>query len=209
MAHVVWDWNGTLVADLDITIEAINVVMRAFDGRAVTAHDYGQHFRRPVRDFYEHLLDRRLDNDTWERIDVLFHEHYHQRVDTVSLAASAHDALAGVAAAGHTQSLLSMWRHDRLLREVDRHGIGTWFARVDGNHAEQGAPKSRFLARHLEKLRIDSSTVVMVGDSLDDAEAAHAVGARAVLVTSTHHVERLREAGVPMVDRLVDAVDHL
>lgn len=209
MAHVVWDWNGTLVADLDLTIESINAVMDAFGTPPITADDYGRHFRRPVRRFYEHLLDCTIDDHTWRRIDTVFHDHYHERVGTLSLAVGAHAALAHVAASGHTQSLLSMWRHDRLVREVDRHGIAQWFKRVDGNHAEQGDPKSRSLERHLDHLRVHSSTVVMVGDSLDDAEAAHAVGARAVLVTGTHHADRLRDTGVPMIERLIDAIDHL
>ena len=56
---------------------------------------------------------------------------------------------------------------------------------------------------------MDGENVMVVGDTLDDAEAARTVVARAVLVTSTLHRDRLRTAGVPIVERLVDAVRML
>jgi phosphoglycolate phosphatase-like HAD superfamily hydrolase len=209
MRHVVWDWNGTLVADLDATVEAINVVMATFGGRRISPGDYRRHYQRPVRAFYEYLFERQLDNHTWVRIDELFHSEYSRRLEAIALASGAREALAGVAAAGHTQSLLSMWLHDQLLHEVDRHGIAHWFVRVDGNRPGQGDPKSKSLGRHLETLGLAGDQVVVVGDALDDVEAARTVGARAVLVTSTHQPERLRVTGVPVVDRLVDVLAHL
>jgi phosphoglycolate phosphatase-like HAD superfamily hydrolase len=209
MRHVVWDWNGTLVADLDATVEAINEVMVAFGGRRISPDDYGRRYRRPVRAFYDDLFQRQLDDHTWARIDELFHSEYRRRVEAITLASGAREALARVSAAGHTQSLLSMWLHDPLLQEVDRHGIAHWFVRVDGNRLGQGDPKSESLARHLKTLGLAGDQVVVVGDALDDVEAATAVGAQAVLVTSTHHPERLRVTGVPVVDRLVDVLAHL
>src|SRR5262245_42850679 len=104
MWHVVWDWNGTLVADLDATVEAINAVMAAFSRPGISLDDYRQHYRRPVRAFYEHLFEAQLEDDTWDRIGELWHSEYQQRLDAVPLAPGAHETLAGVAAAGHTQS---------------------------------------------------------------------------------------------------------
>jgi phosphoglycolate phosphatase-like HAD superfamily hydrolase len=207
--HVVWDWNGTLIADFEATVESVNEVMVAFGCPRISAGDYSRHYQRPVRGFYEQIMDRRVDDGTWGEIDALFHREYHRRVPEISLAADATDALARVASAGRTQSLLSMWFHDRLVHEVDRRGIARWFSRVEGNHAEVGEPKTLALTRHLAALRLDGDEVLVVGDAIDDVEAASAVGARAVLVATTHHPERLARAGVPVVERLVDALDHL
>lgn len=209
MAHVVWDWNGTLVADLGATIESINEVLAHFGVASIDEAHYARHYCRPVRTFYEHLLDCELDDPTWARIDRLYHDHYHGQLGSFPLTPGAREALTGAADAGHSQSLLSMWSHERLLVEIDRYGIGHWFARVEGCRAGRGDGKTESLVRHLEALGLEGRDVVLVGDALDDAEAARAVGARSVLLTSTHHPERLSAAGVPTVDRLIDALTHL
>jgi phosphoglycolate phosphatase-like HAD superfamily hydrolase len=209
MRHVVWDWNGTLVADLDATVEAINEVMAAFGLQTISPDDYRLHYCRPVRAYYEYLFQGQLDDHAWVRIGELWHSEYHRRLDAVALAPGAGETLAAVAAAGYTQSLLSMWLHDRLIQEVERHGIAHWFVRVDGCRLGPGDSKSESLVRHLETLGLVGDQVVVVGDALDDVEAARAVGARAVLVTGTHHPERLQAAGVPVVDRLVDVLAYL
>jgi phosphoglycolate phosphatase-like HAD superfamily hydrolase len=209
MRHVVWDWNGTLVADLDATVEAVNEVLAAFGGPRISPDDYRRHYRRPVRAFYEYLFGRELDHPTWLRIGELWHLEYHRRLEAIALAPGASESLAAIVCAGHTQSLLSMWLHDPLLRQVDRHGIAHWFVRVEGDRSGQGDLKSASMARHLKTLGLPADQVVVVGDALDDVEAAEAVGARAVLVASTHHPERLQVTGVPVVDRLADVLAHL
>jgi phosphoglycolate phosphatase-like HAD superfamily hydrolase len=48
---------------------------------------------------------------------------------------------------------------------------------------------------------------VLIGDSVDDAEAAASVGAGAVLYSGGFtHVDKLRAVGVPVVDTLHEAV---
>ena len=209
MAHVVWDWNGTLVADLGATIESINEVLAHFGVASINEAHYARYYCRPVRTFYEHLLDRELDDPTWARIDQLYHDHYHGRLGSFPLTSGAPEALAATADAGHSQSLLSMWSHERLLVEMDRYEIRHWFARIDGSREARGDSKAESLVRHLDALGVDGRDVVLVGDAIDDAEAARAVGARSVLLSSTHHPERLRQTGAPIVDRLIDALEHL
>jgi phosphoglycolate phosphatase-like HAD superfamily hydrolase len=213
MAHVVWDWNGTLLADMDATVDSVNVVMTEFGAPQITAADYALHYRRPVRDFYEHLLGRQLDQPTWARIDEVWHDHYHAQLDTIPLADQAIDVLDALAAAGHSQSLLSMWWHDLLLSECHKRDIAHWFARIDGNVSGVGDRKSTSLTGHLEALGLDARSpdrdVVVIGDTLDDAEAAHNSGARAILVTFTTHPDRLSRAGVPMIDSLLDLLSHV
>ena len=86
------------------------------------------------------------------------------------------DLLAGK---GYTQSVLSMWWHDRLGVAVRELGIHLAFRRVDGLRAEEaGGEKAEFMVRHLAALGVDAADVVMVGDSVDDAAAARACSAR-------------------------------
>lgn len=209
MSHVIWDWNGTLVDDHDIVIESVNAVMAAFDGPPVTSETYLDRYHRPVHRFYEYLLGTKITDDHWHRIDSIFNDHYHTRLDTVPLAAGAEQALASVAGLGHTQSLLSMWRHDLVIREASRHGIDGWFQRIEGNRTRSGDPKSVSLKLHLQALGLGPSDVTMIGDTLDDFDAATTIGARIILITGSQNPDKLRATGAPVVNSLPEAINHL
>jgi phosphoglycolate phosphatase-like HAD superfamily hydrolase len=68
------------------------------------------------------------------------------------------------------------------------------------------------MVRHLTALRaadpeISGERTVVIGDAVDDAVAAAAVGAKAVLYTGgSHSRASLAAAGVPVVDSLAEAV---
>ena len=126
------------------------------------------------------------------------------------LAEGATEVLAAVHGSGRTQSLLSMWRHHELVPLVRSRGLDRWFRRIDGLRGPGGGRKRRHLERHLRRLGVPPRDVVVVGDALDDAEAARAVGARCVLVASgSHHRCDLEGAGVPVVDDLPSVVPLL
>jgi phosphoglycolate phosphatase-like HAD superfamily hydrolase len=75
-----------------------------------------------------------------------------------------------------------MWSHAELVPELDRRGLTGWLARIDGREGYAlGDFKAAYLTRHLAALGLDGADCVLVGDSVDDADAAAAVGAGCVL----------------------------
>jgi phosphoglycolate phosphatase-like HAD superfamily hydrolase len=206
--HVVWDWNGTLLADQWAVLGALNVLVEQLGRPPVDMATYRALYTRPVRVFYERLLDRAIDDQTWDHIDEVFHRAYFDLVHRAPLDPDARPAMRHVAASGRTQSLLSMARHDHLLEMVAHHDIDHHFERVDGVRGVGGGHKEAWLRAHLDALSVASADeVLVVGDALDDAVAATAVGAPVVLFDGgSHPVEVLHEAGVPVVDSLAAAV---
>jgi phosphoglycolate phosphatase-like HAD superfamily hydrolase len=197
------------VDDLEVVVLSVNAVMREFDGPVVTIDDYRAHYRRPVRHFYDHLLGRGVDEDSWARIDTIFHEQYEAHNHRAPLAAGAIEALEMISGQGVTQSLLSMWRHELLIPELDRRGIHGWFQRIDGSHSGEDGSKEQALIRHLGSLKLQPRAVALIGDTEDDAHAAQAIGAFVVLVTGTQDPARLRATGAPVFETLVEASRHI
>ncbi len=78
-----------------------------------------------------------------------------------------------------SQSLLSMWFHEELVPAVETYGLAGVFARVDGLRTEVGGDlKAGHLARHLAALGVRGEQVVLIGDSLDDADGGRLGGRR-------------------------------
>jgi phosphoglycolate phosphatase-like HAD superfamily hydrolase len=203
--HLVWDWNGTLLDDLKLVVDATNACLASIGGPAITAEEHRRDFRRPILDYYAHVLQRPVDEVEFQLLDDAFHDAYRRGVAGVRLAPDALDAMAKWPG---TQSLLSMFFHDELLVEVERHGLGARLVRVDGLPGTVGGHrKATYLERHLAALSVDPAGVVLIGDSVDDGDAARAVGATAVLYAGGFtDPALLRATGLPVADSLLEAV---
>ncbi|RLK13969.1 phosphoglycolate phosphatase-like HAD superfamily hydrolase [Micromonospora sp. M71_S20] len=203
--HLVWDWNGTLLNDLSLVVDCTNAAFASVGGPAVTADEHRVRFRRPIADYYAEVLGRAVDDDAFGRLDRIFHDAYRTGLTTCALA---HDATDAMAAWPGSQSLLSMWFHEELVPTVHTYGLTGRFVRVDGLRASVGGDrKAESLRRHLTELGVDGRDVVLIGDSVDDADAAVSVGGRAVLYTGGFtDAARLRASGHPVADTLSEAV---
>ncbi|RKN07790.1 HAD family hydrolase [Streptomyces radicis] len=211
--HIVWDWNGTLLHDIDVVVEATNVSFAEIGIPPITLERYRELYCVPVPRFYERLIGRLPTDEEWAVMDSTFHRHYFARADSAALAEGAAALLADWQEAGRTQSVCSLAPHERLLPWVTRLGIHSHFLRVDGNVTDGVVTgKAEQMARHLAALSalpsgLDPGRVVVIGDATDDAAAAAHAGAKAVLYTGGSHSRRsLLAAGVPVVDTLDEAV---
>lgn len=211
--HLVWDWNGTLLHDIHVVLDATNAAFAELDLAPITLERYREMYCVPVPRFYERLWGRRPTGEEWEVMDAAFHRHYWRLAQGAGLADGAAELLAAQQAAGRTQSLCSLAPHERLVPMLHTHGVAQHFLRVDGASGPSGgggAGKAEQMVRHLLGLRdVDPSRAVVIGDALDDASAAAHAGARAVLYTGGSHSRKsLAAAGVPVVDSLPEAVEE-
>ncbi|GFH33822.1 HAD family hydrolase [Streptomyces pacificus] len=208
-AHVVWDWNGTLLDDIHTVIEATNASFAEIGLGPISLERYRELYCVPVPLFYERLMGRLPTDEEWAAMDAVFHRHYWGLAGACLLTAGAADLLASRQAAGRTQSLLSLAPHEHLVPIVRRHGIEERFVRVDGRVGSSHAGKAEHMVRHVAALgNVPPERIVVVGDAADDALAAAHVGAKAVLYTGgSHSRASLRSSGVPVVDSLAEAVE--
>jgi phosphoglycolate phosphatase-like HAD superfamily hydrolase len=206
--HIVWDWNGTLLDDNHAVLAAVNAVCASYQRQPITLEEWRAVFCRPLDRCYERLLGRSLSGPDWARIDLAYHQAYRALLPDQRLAPDAADALRAWRAGSGTQSLLSMWFHDDLVRLVAELGLAGEFTRVDGLRAPVGGgSKSDHLADHLAALGLDPPDVVLIGDVEDDAAAAASVGARCILLsTGINSRAGLERTGVPVADSITAAL---
>ncbi|HTJ66574.1 MAG TPA: HAD family hydrolase [Actinospica sp.] len=211
--HIVWDWNGTLFDDQPLVTRSTNASLNAVGISSLGADRYQDLYRRPLQDFYLAMVGREFTAEEWERVEDAFSKTYAAGMTSCGLTADAVNALD--AWAPRSQSLLSMYDHDKLVPLVDSFGLAARLARVDGRPpALDYGPKTKYLAAHLTRLQaaypgLDPAEVALVGDCVDDAMAALEVGATAVLYTGgSSSRSNLEAAGLelPVVDSLTEAV---
>jgi phosphoglycolate phosphatase-like HAD superfamily hydrolase len=211
--HIVWDWNGTLFDDQPLVTRSTNASLGAVGFPELAADQYQDLYRRPLQDFYLAMVGRQFSTQEWELVEHAFSRTYADGMHTCELTADARAAID--AWSPRSQSLLSMYDHDKLVPLADSFGITSRLVRVDGRPpALDYGPKTKYLAAHLSHLQVlepdlAAAQVALVGDCVDDALAALEVGATAVLYTGGSSSRKNLEAaglGLPVVDSLIEAV---
>lgn len=72
--YVLWDWNGTILNDLDATLFAVNDLLAVYGLTPLDHNTYYSYIDTPIYKFYEHIFD--LNVVTMEMIKPLYGKFY-------------------------------------------------------------------------------------------------------------------------------------
>src|SRR4051812_14466160 len=129
--HIVWDWNGTLFHDMEAVLGASNAAFATVGLQPLSLQEYREQYEIPIPRFYQRLLGRVPSQAEWEALDGAFHDRYTQLSPACGLTEGVPELLTGWSAGpGRSQSLLSMYEHERLVPVVDAFGLTRHFVRV-------------------------------------------------------------------------------
>lgn len=194
--NVVWDWNGTLLDDVEISVNTINRMLRKKRLDELTVEKYKAIFGFPVKEYYEGI-GYDFNRDDWEAVSLDFVDTYGELSKDVVLTSGVNSVLAGLKEIGVRQYVLSALQEDLLEEMLERFGIRTYFEGVCGSDNIYADGKVARGERMLQVYPIDPRETLMVGDTLHDAEVAEALGFDIRLYAGGHNsAERLREKGI-------------
>lgn len=199
---VIWDFNGTLIDDLDLVVRTVNTQLAKRSLPPLTTEDYQGVFGFPVEDYYRRI-GVTFENESMADLSSDFFADYAPALKDCSLHEGALHTLEQMKERGLWQFVLSAME-EGMLRDMIRHlGIQDFFAGVYGlahQEADSKVSRGQDLLRDFD---IDPSTALLIGDTSHDAEVAESLGISAVLVSCGHQSKaRLRSAGCPVFSTL-------
>jgi phosphoglycolate phosphatase len=187
--HIIWDWNGTLLHDVDLCIDITNGLLSRHGLPRMDRERYLGIFGFPVRDYYAQLgFD--ISDESFHRLSVEFIAAYEARRLEAKLHPGAEEVHSAVLAAGATQSILSAYRHETLCEIIEHFRLTSKFVSLSGLDNIYAASKAALGRDALARLGIPPRDVLMVGDTLHDLEVAGEMGVDCVLVSHGHHPTR-------------------
>ena len=199
--YVIWDFNGTLLDDVQTGILSVNKLLCDRGLKPVDSVEYYRSvFRFPIIDYYR-ALGFDFEKEPYEEIAPQWVELYLENVKNADLFCDVEKTLKKIKAHGIKQSVLSATELDMLERQLKTLGIRDFFEEVMGLDNIHAGSKL-FLADDWRARHPDSS-VIFVGDTDHDVETARALRADCVLVCRGHQSkEYLKTLGVPVYDDL-------
>jgi len=208
-AHIVWDWNGTLLDDAWLSVEVLNAMLAKRSLPTLAKAAYLGMFDFPVINFYERIgFD--FKKESFEKVGVEFIDAYNSRRAECLLRSGAADFISGAKASGLTHSILSAYEKNYLADSVKNCGIDAHFIKISGLEDIFAGGKAELGRRHVEALKINKKSMVMVGDTSHDFEVAKGVGIDCVLFAGGHQdIVKLSKLGAPVAQNFEDLLNIL
>lgn len=181
---VIWDWNGTLLDDVEVARAAMNTVLRTRDLAEIPDDEaYRRVFGFPIRAFYARLG---VDDAEFVAAADEYLARFAASVGTASLHPDARTTLAAVEALDVEQVLISATPEDTLERQLAPHALSHHFAQIRGITDVYAASKEDVVATWLAASGHEPGRVLMVGDTNHDEEIADALHVRFIRFRNGH-----------------------
>lgn len=204
VTHVLWDWNGTLVDDLDLVIDVMNTLLAAKQLPLLDRPRHRRLFGFPVRDYYARL-GLGPEHGSFEEWARAFVDEYDGRVRDIPVRPAGRAILRRLRARGLGQVVLSAGRTEHLRELVALHDLRRDFDELLGLDDHYAHGKIDVARAWLDRTGLDAAGLLLIGDTLHDHEVAGSIGASCVLVADGYQDEaRLRATGRPVVSELAE-----
>jgi len=182
---IIWDWNGTLLNDVDACIRAMNMLLEKRKMPKINLESYRNLFSFPVIDCYKTIgFDFEREN-----FEVLAKEYigYYQKTTsgTALLQEGAAEILEQFKSQGRRQIILSAMETAALKKQIEDHGLFGFFDEILGADNIHAHGKIETAKNYLSQIG-NASSVSLIGDTYHDYEVAAALGCRCILVKNGH-----------------------
>ncbi len=189
---VIWDWNGTLLNDVQYCLDILNNLLIDNELEPITLEQYRNIFTFPVKDYYKKAgFD--FSKKSFEELGKIFIDNYEKNKHSLNLFTGAIETLEYFESIGVEQYLLSAYKQDNLENYVDYFKIKKFFKKIKGLDNIYAGGKTELGIELRKQINHSKEQVVLIGDSLHDYEVAQAINAGAILVSNGHQsAEKLR-----------------
>ena len=196
--RVIWDFNGTILDDLKISIESADELLTRYDLPIIgDVEKYYSVFGFPIIGYYERVgfdftkYDFSVLANEW--VDI-----YLSKVPYATLRDGIIETVDKLNSLGIKQTILSMSEENMLRSQIESFGITDKFDEIYGLNDIYATSKLE-LARYWRSTH-QGENVIYVGDTEHDAESAEIIGAKLLMITGGHQsYETLKALGKPII----------
>ncbi|NLH51775.1 MAG: HAD family hydrolase [Bacteroidales bacterium] len=205
-ATIIWDWNGTLLNDVEYSIQTMNSLLSERGLDLIDYEKYRQWFEFPVIKYYQKLgFD--FTRESFEEVGLEFMKRYFAGMDSIKLYDQAESSLRWFRSIGCRQMILSSMEQEMLGKMLKNLNILDFFEHVVGIDNHYGGGKIEAAHKLHAMLNPKDNRVLLIGDTLHDAEIGQQMGYQVVLVSHGHQDHQvLRKANVPVMGDLAELV---
>lgn len=193
--NIIWDWNGTLLDDVKVCVEAINPILEKRNLSQIDVDYYRKIFDFPVRNYYEQLgFDFSKEDFVIPALE--FMRLYKEKVIKCTLHQGMKQILVHLHQSGYRQFVLSAMEDNYLKEMIHQFDLDAYFQSVYGIQDDFAHSKKETGKLLMKTEGLIPAETLIVGDTLHDLECSRELGVQAWLLSHGHQsYERLSGSG--------------
>lgn len=207
-SHILWDFNGTILNDVEAGINSANELLRRRDMPLIeNLHQYHDVFGFPIKAYYQRLgFD--FEKESFEKLAVEWVNLYLEFVEGAKLQEGVLEALIFFHHKKMSQTILSATETSMLENQVIHLGIENYFDELLGLDNIHAHSKVSIGKQWITNNR--TAKALFIGDTVHDYEVASEIGIDCVLIAKGHQNRKtLESCGVPVFDQVNEFLSSL
>ena len=207
-SHILWDWNGTLLNDVDISIECVNILLGDLGLEATNLSEYYDMMEVPMQKYYENLFIKKGAKFEYKLCTMNFQKNYPRLIHKAKLMTNALEILQFIKQKGAKQYIVSSFEKTRLLEYVKMFALESFFEEISGDDDIHVGSKSN---RAIDIVKgVAREKILYIGDTGADFITARDVGCDCILLSKGHQKKsELEKFGCPVIDDLPELKEYL
>lgn len=207
--HIIWDWNGTLLDDVNIVVNVMNNLLERRNLPLLDIEKYKDIFTFPVKEYYAQLgFD--FNVQSFEELAYEFISEFSSEKYQFRLHPGAEEVLSLINRIGISQSILSASQEQDLTAVINDMNIREYFVRVVGLNNHYAISKVERGIDLLTDLGFEPKDVLLIGDTIHDCEVAKEMGCDCLLICNGHQsYQRISNCRAAIVNTVIDVVDFI
>lgn len=203
---IFWDWNGTLLNDMHICVDSINVLLKERNKELLTLEEYRKIFTFPVKEYYEKAgFD--FNKEDFSKPATEFINVYTQNLPNAPLVENTINVLEFFRQKDFPQYIISAMEQNSLLTSVKERNIENYFQKIMGINNHYAVSKIDSAKQLINEIDTHPEEICLIGDTIHDYQVAKEIGCNCILVTDGHqNRERINSTNCVVVDKLEDVI---
>jgi len=201
--HIIWDWNGTILDDLDMCIDIINELLIEYKLPVITTEKYREIFTIPVENYYKKIgFD--FEKKSFAIIGKEWMDEYERRkFDDAKINPAVKEIIHRNHKNNQSQSILSAYMQHTLEELINHYELNLYFDYLFGASDIYARSKIEQGKNLMLELGLQKGESVLIGDTIHDFEVAKEIGADCILTAEGHQsYKRLSATGCNVVHSL-------
>lgn len=185
--EIIWDWNGTLLNDVEYSVTQINKVLKKYNLPQISVEKYRQIFTFPVIEYYKTLgFDfNKLDFNV---VGMEFIELYNAKLYQCKLNNDVYEVLSVLKKNKVKQGVISAREHNSLIKDLNFYQIRDYFDFCFGIDNNFAAGKDILFEKYLAETKTPRKKIFLIGDTTHDCTIAEKYGLNFILYQQGHQV---------------------
>jgi len=206
--NVFFDFNGTLLDDVDLCLKIEQNLMVKEGLRPYSKREYLDHFKFPVSEYYKSVG---FETNKYKDLAYYFNNEYNTRWESeTKLFPEVKESLGKLKSKGYKLYCLSASPYDFLVFQLKTLGILDYFDDVCGAQNSLAYGKIEYGKEFIKSHNINSSDTIMIGDTVHDYEVSKAFLFKCILFSQGHNSRfRLEELNANIADNYLELIKEI